>query len=177
MPSGTERPLGNETQPDNTRVCMVAYTNYSNDGRVRLEAESLALWGYCVTFLVPKKANTASKKYTLAGVNIEELNVSKYQGRNRCMYVLSYALFLLLSTLKCLSLFLRSHVKVFHIHNMPNGLVLAALIPRLMGCKLVLDLHDTVPETYQAKFGKVSVFANHREYPFFTVDRSGHLQQ
>ena len=39
---------------------------------------------------------------------------------------------------------------------MPDVLVFAAIIPRLFGCKLILDLHDTVPETYQAKFGKIS---------------------
>jgi glycosyltransferase involved in cell wall biosynthesis len=39
---------------------------------------------------------------------------------------------------------------------MPNVLVLSTLIPRLFGCRIVLDLHDTIIETYQAKFGKTS---------------------
>jgi glycosyltransferase involved in cell wall biosynthesis len=35
---------------------------------------------------------------------------------------------------------------------MPDVLVFAALVPRLLGCKVVLDIHDSVPETYAGKF-------------------------
>jgi glycosyltransferase involved in cell wall biosynthesis len=36
---------------------------------------------------------------------------------------------------------------------MPNFLVIAALIPRLFGKKVILDIHDSTPETYFAKYG------------------------
>ena len=41
---------------------------------------------------------------------------------------------------------------------MPNILVLVTLIPRLFGGTVILDVHDTVVETYQAKFGDTSTF-------------------
>lgn len=137
------------------RVCMLAYTFYPFDGRVRLEAESLVKWGYEVVFLVPKGEATA-RTYVLEGVTVKELNVSKYNGKNKVRYVLSYITFLALAFAACTRLFFKSRVRVIHVHNMPDVLVFAALIPRLLGCKLVLDLHDTVPETYEAKFGKIS---------------------
>ena len=137
------------------RVCMIAYTNYRFDGRVRLEAESLVSWGYEVVFLVPKQEAKAIT-YTLEGVTVEELNVRKIRDHNKVRYVLSYVAFLLLAFLACTRLFVRSGIKVIHVHNMPDLLVLAAAIPCLFGCKLVLDLHDTVLETYEAKFGKGS---------------------
>jgi glycosyltransferase involved in cell wall biosynthesis len=137
------------------RVCMIAYTKYPFDGRVRLEAESLVNWGYEVVFLVPKE-ETKRRTYTLCGVSIQELNVSKYAGKNKFRYIISYVTFLGLALVACTHCFLRSNVKVIHVHNMPNILVFAALLPRLLGCQVVLDIHDTVPETYQAKFGKVS---------------------
>ena len=37
-------------------------------------------------------------------------------------------------------------------HNIPDFLVLAGLVPRLAGRKVVLDVHDSVPETFAAKF-------------------------
>jgi glycosyltransferase involved in cell wall biosynthesis len=44
---------------------------------------------------------------------------------------------------------------VIHVHSVPDFLVLATLIPRLTGAKVILDIHDVVPELYATKF-KVS---------------------
>jgi glycosyltransferase involved in cell wall biosynthesis len=137
------------------RVCMIAYTNYRFDGRVRLEAESLVKWGYEVCFLVPREG-TSARTYVLDGVAIKELAVDKYNGRNKLRYVLSYLTFLFLAFVVCTDLFVRSRVRVIHVHNMPDLLIFATVVPRLFKCNIVLDLHDTVPETYQAKFGKTS---------------------
>jgi glycosyltransferase involved in cell wall biosynthesis len=133
------------------RVCMLAYTSYATDGRVRLEAESLVQWGYEVCFLV-LKTEPQPRSYRLCGVNVIELNVQKYRGKSKFRYLLSYLHFLVLAFVKCSCLFFRYRIHVIHVHNMPDLLVLAALIPRVFGCKVVLDIHDTVPETYAGKF-------------------------
>ena len=39
-----------------------------------------------------------------------------------------------------------------HVHNLPDFLVLAGLVPRLAGRKVVLDVHDSIPETFATKF-------------------------
>jgi glycosyltransferase involved in cell wall biosynthesis len=137
------------------RVCMIAYTSYPFDGRVRLEAESLVKWGYEVIIQVPKE-HAEPKTYSLAGVTVQELNVRKIRDQKKLRYIFSYIEFLLLAFVSCTHLFIRSRIKIIHIHNMPDVLVFAALIPRLFGCKVILDLHDTVPETYEAKFGEIS---------------------
>src|SRR6266851_825615 len=121
------------------RVCMIAYTNYPFDGRVRLEAESLVKWGYEVFFLVPKR-QAIPRTYSLDGVTVKELNVGKYGDKNRLRYILSYITFLGLAFVACTCLFVRLHVRVVHVHNMPNVLVFAAVVPRLFDCKVVLDL-------------------------------------
>src|SRR5580658_7579275 len=139
------------------KICMIAFTRYPFDGRVRLEAESLVEWGYEVCFLVPKEHATPTT-YTLAGVVVKELNVVEYGGKNKLQYLLSYMSFMLLAFFACTRLFVQSHFRIFHVHNMPNVLVFAALIPRLFGSTLILDVHDTVFETYQAKFGTTSSF-------------------
>ena len=143
--------------PKSKRVCMIAFTHYPFDGRVRLEAESLVEWGYEVCFLVPKE-KAAPTTYLLNGVIVNELNVVEYGGKNKAQYLLSYMKFMVLAFLACTRLFLQSHVRIFHTHNMPNVLVFAAVTPRLFGSTLILDVHDTVIETYQAKFGTTSGF-------------------
>jgi glycosyltransferase involved in cell wall biosynthesis len=136
---------------------MIAFTHYPFDGRVRLEAESLVEWGYEVCFLVPKEKATPTT-YTLAGVTVKELNVVEYGGKSKLQYLFSYMKFMMAAFVACTRLFVTSKVRIFHAHNMPNILIFAALIPRLFGCTLILDIHDTVLETYQAKFGTTSGF-------------------
>ena len=137
------------------RVGMLAYTTYPFDGRVRLEAETLVAWGYDVTFFALKEQALA-RRYSLNGVTVQELGVRKYRGHNKLSYAFSYIEFVVLAILACTREFFRARLKVIHVHNMPNIIVVAALIPRLFGCKVVLDLHDTIPETYEAKFGTPS---------------------
>ena len=37
---------------------------------------------------------------------------------------------------------------VIHVHSVPDFQVFATLIPRLMGARVILDIHDIVPEFY-----------------------------
>ena len=134
------------------RICMVAYTTYSIDARVRREAETIAsLAGHSVSVLALKEKPKA-RTYVLDGVEIRELNVGKYRGKNAAKYVLSYLHFLWVALLRCIHLQLKKPNDVIHIHNMPNFLIIAALVPRLCGAKVILDIHDTVIETYSTKF-------------------------
>jgi glycosyltransferase involved in cell wall biosynthesis len=94
--------------------------------------------------------------FTLQGVTVKELDVEEYGGKKKLQYIASYLKFLMLAFLACTRLYFKPGIDVVHVHNMPNVLVFAALIPRLFGCKLILDVHDTIPETYVAKYGKTS---------------------
>lgn len=135
-------------------VCMIAYTGYARDTRVRREAETLALNGYKVSFLVPRSGTAEkAKTYEQDGVSVIELNTTKYCGKSKISYLFSYLYFTLACFFVCTWRCLKGHIDVVHVHNMPNFLVFTALLPRLLGKKLILDIHDTVPETYMAKFG------------------------
>ena len=41
---------------------------------------------------------------------------------------------------------------LIHVHNVPDFLVFVALLPKLTGAKVILDIHDIVPEFYANKF-------------------------
>jgi len=41
---------------------------------------------------------------------------------------------------------------LIHVHSVPDFEVFAAMIPKLAGSKIILDIHDIVPEFYQSKF-------------------------
>jgi glycosyltransferase involved in cell wall biosynthesis len=50
-------------------------------------------------------------------------------------------------------LHLRRRFDVVHVHNMPDILVLSGLFARLTGARMILDLHDPMPEVYMTKYG------------------------
>jgi glycosyltransferase involved in cell wall biosynthesis len=130
---------------------MIAYTDYVTDARVRLQAETLAAHGFNVCCLTTRNEGNPSR-FTLQGVDVRELAVPKYRGKSMAAYVVSYLHFLVASSWACLRLLFRGELDVVHVHNVPDFLVLAGLLPRLAGRKVVLDVHDSVPETFEAKF-------------------------
>ena len=70
----------------------------------------------------------------------------------------SYLRFTLAASAACLRLLARRELDVVHVHNIPDFLVFAGLLPRLAGTKVVLDVHDSVPETFATKFSAGSAF-------------------
>src|SRR5262245_41064468 len=134
------------------RVCMVVYTLYDGDARVRREAETLAATGlYEVDVLTLKDGKTA-RQYTLSGVNVRQLNARKYRGGNPARYVLSYLNFAWLAFLELTRRSIAGTVDVVHVHNMPDFLIMAAIAPILQRRTVILDLHDTMPETFAGTF-------------------------
>lgn len=133
-------------------VCMIVYAIYPFDNRVRREAETIASCGHFeVTVLCLKETKTA-RTYVREKVNVRELNVAKYDGHSRLGYALSYARFLIKAFFLCTHLFFRRSIDIVHVHNMPNLLVLAAVVPRLFGREVILDIHDSAPDMAKAKF-------------------------
>jgi glycosyltransferase involved in cell wall biosynthesis len=135
---------------------MVAYTDYVGDARVRREAETLAAHGFLVRCLTTRNGDGPTR-YILDGVEINELWEPKYRGKSAVAYLASYTRFLAGAAARCLRLMMRGELDVVHAHNMPDFLVFAGLLPRLAGRKVVLDVHDSMPETFSAKFSDASV--------------------
>jgi glycosyltransferase involved in cell wall biosynthesis len=46
----------------------------------------------------------------------------------------------------------RRPYQLVHVHNVPDFLVFAAWYPKLTGARIILDIHDIVPEFYASKF-------------------------
>jgi glycosyltransferase involved in cell wall biosynthesis len=136
---------------------MFAYTEYITDPRVRREAQALAMRGDTVDFLClrqPPVGDQTFRKgwFTVEGVNVCQLPFKKYQGANQIAYLLSYVIFTLIGSLWLTGLFLRKRYQLIQVHTMPDFLVFAALIPRILGCKVILDMHDLTSDLYSVKF-------------------------
>ncbi len=138
------------------KICMIAYTKYSTDARVRRTAETLAAAGYSVTMLALAEG-ASPRNYLHYGVRVKELRIRKYRGHSSLAYILSYVRFMILSFLACSAGALRLQVDMVHVHNMPDFLVFSALVPKLLGKRIVLDIHDSMLETYGSRFDEIPV--------------------
>jgi len=123
------------------KILMIVYTDYATDARIRREAETLVEHGFDVSCFLPMDGGPRHEEVN--GVQLRRLKVRKYQGKSTKAYIWSYFCFMLAAFIACIGTFL----------------VFAALVPRILGRKLILDVHDTIPETFTTKFGNSSGIA------------------
>jgi glycosyltransferase involved in cell wall biosynthesis len=133
------------------RICMIAYSDYISDSRIRREAESLSERGDEVDCICLPHGNRAEEA-TLNGVHLYPLDIRRYRGQSTLQYMLSYIRFFLKTFLLVTSRYLRIHYDLIQVHTMPDFMVFAALVPRLLGVAVILDVHDLMPELYISKF-------------------------
>ncbi|MBD3317336.1 MAG: glycosyltransferase [Chitinivibrionales bacterium] len=134
------------------KVCMVAYTFYEGDNRVRRYAESLAARGDHVDVFALRQEGSG-RRTRLQGVNIYKIQRRPVNERKQRDYLLRLLMFMLRSAWHLTLRFAAQRYDLVHVHSIPDFEVFAGLIPKLGGAKIVLDIHDIVPELYVGKFG------------------------
>lgn len=134
-------------------ACIIAYTFYELDYRVRRYAEALIEQGYNVDVIVLRR-NNEDKEGILNKVNIYRLQERSFKEKNIISFLFNQLKFFILGSLFLLNRYITKRYKIIHIHNIPDFLIFMGLIPKLTGAKLILDIHDIVPEYYCQKFNK-----------------------
>lgn len=132
------------------RYCAVAYTHYRSDPRVRREAEAMRDRGAHVTVIALGASGRATTD-EVGGVTVIGLPVERYRGDGLRNYVRSYASFF---TRAAVLLSRRPRLfDLIHVHSLPEAMVFAALVPKLAGCPVVLDVHDLSSEVMASRRG------------------------
>ena len=134
------------------RICMVAYSGYETDGRVRRYAEALARRGDIVDVIALEHLNGKQKISTLNGVTVYHIQRRDRNKSGHWSFASQMLCFLFRSAVLLTRLHARNRYDVVHIHNMPDFLVFAAWYPKITGAHLILDVHDIVPELFANKF-------------------------
>jgi len=132
------------------RVCHIVYGRYPADPRVRKEVRTLESAGFVVDVLCVRSPGEAEHEVH-SEVRIHRLPLGLRRG-SRLRYVYQYAMFVLLVTASLLIAHFFRRYRIIHVHSLPDFLILAALPCRALGARLVLDLHESMPEIYQARF-------------------------
>jgi glycosyltransferase involved in cell wall biosynthesis len=135
------------------RVCILSYSFYEQDFRVYRYARALVERGDEVTVLALRSSPDQPKEEVIDGCLIVRLQLRKRDEKSPSMFLGRLLKFLWQSTREMTK---RQWIRPFdliHINNIPDFLVFAAWLPKLQGAKIILDIHDVVPELFASKFG------------------------
>jgi len=129
----------------------MGYTYYEVDPRVIREAEAARDDGFDVDVLALRREG-AEPVEMVRGVRLMRLNQTKYRGSKLLVYLGTYLEFFLRCLAKTTILFFQRRYAVIHVNNMPDFLVFCTVVPRLFGTRVILDIHDPMPNTFISKF-------------------------
>lgn len=133
------------------RVGMVLFSYYPSDPRPRRAAEALSDAGMTVELICLKENSQDPKIEAHNGVDIRRVPIARRRG-GILGYLYQYLAFLFASSGIMAFRSLSRRYDLVYVHNMPDFLVLSGLIPKALGAKIILDLHDPMPELMQTIF-------------------------
>lgn len=134
------------------RVGMVMLSHYPGDPRPRRAAQALASAGARVDLICVTLEKDDVRHEVVNGINVLRIPIQHSRGSG-LSYAFEYSTFLLAATAILGWRSLTGGYDLVYVHNMPDLLVLTALIPKFFGAKVILDLHDPMPELMTTIFG------------------------
>jgi len=132
------------------RVGMVVFSSYPADPRPRRAVEALLKEGMTVD-LICEGEEKSPKREILDRLEIIRIPIRHRRG-GALSYAYQYSAFILIAAAILAWRSLRSRYDLVYVHNMPDILVLTALLPKLFGAKVILDQHDPMPELMRTIF-------------------------
>jgi glycosyltransferase involved in cell wall biosynthesis len=151
-------------QLNGVRVCVIVNQIYYTDARVMSYANVLAQAGAEVDVIASKHSDRTDPE--------RHQNIKVYSSpiarnyRDGLGYMINYILSTTFLVFYTLLLYFKRRYQIIHVNNMPDTLILAALIPRIMGAKVVFDIHDPMPNVFMSKYG---MGPDHAVVRFFTM--------
>jgi glycosyltransferase involved in cell wall biosynthesis len=133
------------------RLAILRHGYFPGDPRVYKEARALADLGCDVTILCLRKPG--EKPFEDDGrIHIHRFPLRR-RHQSKARHMIEYALSMILMGWKISRLALHHRFDVIQVNTLPDFLVFVTLIPRLLGSRIMIDLHEPTPELYETKYG------------------------
>ncbi len=133
-------------------ACMLGYFIYNTDSRVQNYVKFLTNNMFSVDVICLKGKEVIQEDVCEKGVSIFAIRDRKEKEKSRAKYIWNNIVFFIHAMYKVSILYLTRRYKIVHIHNVPDFLVFTAWVPKFFGSKIILDIHDILPELYARKF-------------------------
>jgi len=132
------------------RICAIAYDYYPWEVLFFRTAQAAAGAGFeSHVIALQDDGEVAEENYN--GVHVHRLHMQRGYGQSLLVTLFMWTLFMFRSAVRVTRLHLQQRFDIIHVHNIPDFLVFAAIIPKLMGAKVILHVQDTSPELMAVK--------------------------
>jgi glycosyltransferase involved in cell wall biosynthesis len=118
---------------------------------VAKEAHALSAAGWSVDVICLRGPGETAFE-TLDNIHIHRIGITHRRG-SKLRYMLEYGGSMLHMALLLTRCRLKKRFRVIQVNTMPDALVFITLLPRLLGARILLDLHEPMPELYRSKYG------------------------
>jgi glycosyltransferase involved in cell wall biosynthesis len=136
---------------DVPRLCMVVHGDFPLDPRVAREARAARAAGWRVDVVAMRRAGERRREI-VEGSDVLRLPFSHRRGVGPALLLFEYVGFAVAATLVLAVRSITRRYTVVQIHNPPDFLLIAAFVPRLMGARVVFDVHDLSPDMFDMRF-------------------------
>jgi glycosyltransferase involved in cell wall biosynthesis len=133
------------------KICMISYSFYEADARIKQYANALVERGDTVDVIALRQVGQPVRA-VLNGVTVYRIQTRTVNERGPLSYLFRIIRFLIATAIFIASRHRSERYNLVHVHSVPDFLVFAALVPRLYGTPVILDIHDLLPEFYASKF-------------------------
>lgn len=130
---------------------MVVHAYYPlAEPRVQREARAARDAGFDVTVLALRGPGEAARE-RVDGISVRRFPLRHTRGAGLLRIGYEYLGFCALATLWLAVRAWRGRLHVVHVHNPPDFLIIAGLLPRIRGARLVLDIHDLSSDIFSVR--------------------------
>jgi len=133
------------------RICSVYYQTFS--ALLYREAKALMKEGMAVDIICYYTSKEGKNLRSFEGINIYPIQARSSREKSSLLYLLRLFLFFLKSFVYLSVNGVFKKYALIHITTPPDFLVFAAIIPKLLGAKVIMDIHDIGPEFYMRSLG------------------------
>jgi glycosyltransferase involved in cell wall biosynthesis len=134
------------------KVGMVMLSTYPDDPRPRRAVAALLKEGMTIDLICVDEGSSI-RKHSSGQLEVIRIPIRHRRG-GFLSYAYEYSAFIFLSAAILAWRSLQGRYDLIYVHNMPDILVACALIPKMLGAKVILDQHDPMPELMMAIFNK-----------------------
>ena len=132
------------------RVAMVMFSHYPDDPRPRRAMDALINEGMQVDLICLSDGDSPWRE-TSRSLHVLRAPIKRRRA-GKLAYAYQYTAFILFSSVIFALRSLARRYDLVYVHNMPDVLVVSGLIPKALGAKVILDLHDPMPELMMTIF-------------------------
>lgn len=135
----------------NQRACFVYYMIFENCALLHREAKALKNKGFEVDIVSLRCAPHGKIVQMFDGLRLYRIQSRTCPEKTVRRYLLRVALFFCKAFLLLTILGMRRKYALIHITTPPDFMVFTALVPKILGAKVILDIHDIGPELFMRK--------------------------